>query len=291
MDDCSWSGGGMTSRISKLLGCLLRLKERGGVVSLTLFFALLAGCVEGAPDLQTLAQRQDAPAIAAAGQRQSFGKRQQVDPASASGDNSLKIVRTLPVPPAARQGREGAISPGDVLGILFFGVEKLNQDVRVDNAGNISMPLIGVVRAAGKTTRELERELVRRYGKSYLQNPQIAVQLKESMGQRFTINGEVRKPGILPLPPGGTLMQAVAQAGGFTQIGDPSKVFVFRKIGGKRYVAQYNVNAIQGGRAPDVRIYGGDVIVVFPSSTKVAMETLKGVLGLATSTRALVPAP
>ena len=124
-----------------------------------------------------------------------------------------------------------------------------------------------------------------------LHNPQITINGKESFGQRATVDGEVKKPGISPITPRSTLLQVLSQAQGFTLIGAPSKVFVFRNIGGQRYVAQYNVEAIRVGRRADPRIYGGDIVVTFPSSSKVAMQNLRDGLGLATSAGRLAVMP
>ena len=246
---------------------------------------LLAACAGGAPSLTPT----DASPTSAHGGGMQLGKQMR----HGRSDITLKVVRELPTPAASADGSRQAISPGDKLEVVVFNVKELNREVQVDAAGNISLPLIGIVRAAGKTARELERELTRRYGARYLQNPQIAVNVKESMGQRVTVNGEVKLPGIYPIAPHATLMQALALGRGFTPVADPQKVFVYRKIDGQQYVAQYDVEAIQAGRKRDPRVYGGDIIAVFPSSAKVAMENLKSVLGLASQAGrlAVIPLP
>lgn len=193
----------------------------------------------------------------------------------------LRVVKTLPSPSKTKGGLIQLISPNDLLEITFFGVEKLDRTVRVGSRGLISLPLIGEVTAVDKSVRQLEKELERTYGAKYLQSPQITINTKESFGQRVTVDGEVKTPGIYPVSAGSTLVQVISQAHGYTAIGDPSKVFIFRNVGGERLAARYNLESIRAGRQRDPRIYGGDVVVTFESTTKVAMENLRTVLGLA----------
>lgn len=209
----------------------------------------------------------------------------------ASASKSLRVVKTLPPPPQTKGGKIQLVSKGDEMEVVFFGIEKLDREVRVSSTGSISMPLIGSMPAEGKTVRQLELDLERAYGKSYLQNPQITINVKKSLGQRVTVNGEVKQPGIYPVGPGATLMQALAQAKGFTALGDPGKVYVFRNVGGEKYVAHYNVEQIQNGRLRDPRVYGNDVVVTFSSTAKVAMQNLKDIMGIARSATsfALIP--
>ena len=107
--------------------------------------------------------------------------------------------------------------------------------------------------------------------------------MKESAGQRVTVDGQVRKPGIYPVSSNATLLQVIAQAGGFQDIADESKLYVFREFGDKKLVANYNVSQIRTGKQQDPRIFGGDVIVSFASGTKIAARNLREALGIASS--------
>jgi polysaccharide export outer membrane protein len=153
------------------------------------------------------------------------------------------------------------------------------------------MPLIGVVQAAGKSIRQLEQELERAYGKSYLQSPDVTVFMKESAGQRVTIDGEVAKAGLYPVTANATLLDVIAMAGGFRDIADQNKVYVFREIGGRKLVANYSVAEIRSGRLANPRIYGGDVVMVFTSQSRVAMNNLKEALGMAANASRLAVIP
>ena len=81
----------------------------------------------------------------------------------------------------------------------------------------------------------------------------------------------------------------MAQAGGLNTIADPTKIYVYRDYKDEKLVANYNVKDIRSGRKPDPAIYGGDVVVVFSSSSKVAMQNLSQILGLATRAAVFVP--
>jgi polysaccharide export outer membrane protein len=199
----------------------------------------------------------------------------------AGGDPDLQLVAELPAPSASQGGLEDVVVVGDVLQVEVFGIDRLNRTTRVDSAGRLSLPLIGDVRAAGKTVRALEREIEARYGRDYLQAPSVSIQLKESAARRVTVEGEVGKPGSFPVATNTTLLQSLAEAGGFRKIADPSKVYVYRQVDNKKYVANYDVDAIRSGSRSDPKIYQGDIVVVFSSSSRVAWENLKDNLGVA----------
>jgi polysaccharide biosynthesis/export protein len=199
---------------------------------------------------------------------------------------NLQLVSSLPVPAGADGGTQ-KIAPNDLLDIAVFQVADLNRTVRVDDRGQISMPLIGQVSASGQSAQQLEQTLQARYGQNYLQNPVVTVFVKESSAQSVTMDGQFIKPGIYPVASQSTLMRSVALAGGLSQTADENKLYVFRKIGNQTLVSSYSAAAIRGGKMPDPRIYGGDVVVSFVSNRKVAMQNLREALGLAVSARGL----
>ncbi len=203
----------------------------------------------------------------------------------------LRVVRDLPPPTDTQDGQEQPLAPNDILEVDVFQADTLDRTVQIDSAGRISLPLIGAMQAAGKSVRVLENEIEAAYGRNYLQNPDVTVFLKESFGQRVTIDGEVAKAGVYPVSASSTLMETIALAGGFRPIADQSKVYVYRDVGGQKLVANYDVAEIRTGRKANPRIYGGDVIIVFTSQTKVAMQNLKEALGIATSASRLAIIP
>ncbi len=168
---------------------------------------------------------------------------------------------------------EYRVGAQDLLKISIFMNEELERELRVNSSGQISLPLIGVVQAGGKTVLELETEIAEKLSKSYLQNPQVTVFIKEFTSQRVTVEGAVKKAGIFPIMGRTTLLQAVALAGGTdNDIADDESVAVFRTVEGKRMVAKFNLQQIRGGNATDPQIYGDDIVVVNESKAKVGFK-------------------
>ena len=89
--------------------------------------------------------------------------------------------------------REYKISPYDSLQISVFQVQDLNRTINVNADGTITLPLVGKLTMAGKTTQQAEELLADRLRKSYLQSPQVSVSVAK-FGQRVTISGSVRSP-------------------------------------------------------------------------------------------------
>jgi polysaccharide export outer membrane protein len=194
------------------------------------------------------------------------------------GGDSLQVVKSLP-PPSSSAGAGQVIRTGDTLKVDFFGVDELDTTGQVDGHGVMALPLIGGVAAAGLVLEDFQADVTAKYRARYLQNPQITVGLEQTV----TLDGEFSKAGAYPVAANTTLLRVVAAAGNFTGLGDPTNVFIYRTIDGNDYVAKYNVEDIRAGRRPDERVYGGDIVVAFPSGMKVVGRNLSDALGLARS--------
>lgn len=169
---------------------------------------------------------------------------------------------------------EYRIGPSDLLTVTVFQVEDLDREVRVNNAGQISLPLIGVIEAAGLTVNELQAQIEARYAADYLQDPQVSVFVKEFASQRVTVSGAVEKPGIYPITSQLTLLQALALAEGMNEVASYDNVFVFRNANGERQFARFDIDAIQDGEQDDPVLMGEDIVVVDTSTGKVALQNL-----------------
>jgi len=187
---------------------------------------------------------------------------------TASGPSShVQVVNSTVLPPPSRadvvaENRPYLIGPFDTLTIDVFGIQELtNREIRADAAGRISFPLAGTIDAAGRTPAELEDEIERRLRPS-IRNPQVTVNLKETVSQVVTVDGEVRQPGLYPVVGRMTLMRAVARAQGLGEFARQSHVVIFRTVNGQRLAALYNLRAIRLGMYDDPEVYANDVIVV-----------------------------
>jgi polysaccharide biosynthesis/export protein len=164
------------------------------------------------------------------------------------------------------------IGPLDVLDISVFGVSELSGTVEVNDSGNVQLPVVGEISAAGKTAEEVQQDLTSRLGAEYLQDPQVRVTVKEFKSRNVTVAGQIANPGIYPLKGKTSLLQVVAMAGGFKEASD-STVLVLRKRGdGKRVAARFDVSAIEKGQTADPIVQPGDNIVAGESSIKGAYQ-------------------
>ncbi|GAA0708185.1 polysaccharide biosynthesis/export family protein [Dokdonella soli] len=169
-------------------------------------------------------------------------------------------------------GSDYRIGAQDLLEISVFGVPDLGRAVRVNSNGQISLPLVGGVQAGGRTIPELERDIGEKLAKTYLQNPQVSVFVKEFTSQRITLEGSLRNPGIYPITGKTSLLQAVAIAGGLDPLADLEGVVVFRHVHGKKAAALFNLRKIQAGQNEDPQVYGDDIVVVEQSGSKTALR-------------------
>jgi polysaccharide export outer membrane protein len=172
------------------------------------------------------------------------------------------------------------IGPRDVLEVTVFKVPDLSKVVQVSEVGTISYPLVGEVQAGGRTAREVEQDLTSTLGAKYLQNPQVSVFVKEYNSQRVTVEGSVKKPGVVPIQGGLSLIQAVALSGGFDDTAEET-IILFRKSDGKHLVGKFDVSQIRSSRAEDPQLEPGDVLVAPSSDIKMGMSYFLKALPLA----------
>jgi polysaccharide export outer membrane protein len=127
------------------------------------------------------------------------------------------------------------LDAGDKLRVVVFGQEGLSNSYAVDGAGKISMPLIGVVEARGRTTAELSRAIADQLRRGYVREPHVAVEVETH--RPFFILGEVTAAGQYSYVNGVTIETAVAIAGGFTPRAFKSHATVGRIIEGQTVYA------------------------------------------------------
>ncbi len=180
------------------------------------------------------------------------------------------------------------IGPQDLLELQIFGVVDLNRTVRVNSRGFISLPLIGLVQAAGLTSEQLESVLAEKLAKDYLQNPQVSVFIQEYTSQRVTVEGAVKKPGVYPLKGRTTLLQTLAIAEGLTSVADANGIKVFRTDPqtGNRTTLVYDLEKIRIGEMSDPDVRNEDIVQVGES---VGKSLAKGIIEFILPFRYLSP--
>src|SRR5690606_15190952 len=167
-------------------------------------------------------------------------------------------------------GSDYRIGAQDLLQITVFGLKDFDREVRVNSNGQISLPLVGVVKAGGVTIPELERSIEEKLKDGFLQDPQVSVFVKEFTSQRVTLEGALKKPGVYPITGRTTLLQAIAMAEGLDDLADLQGVVIFRTVKGRRMGAVFDIAKVRTGVVEDPQIYGDDLIVVEKSGSKSA---------------------
>ncbi len=109
---------------------------------------------------------------------------------------------------------EYRIGPEDVLNINIFEAQELNREVRVSAGGDISLPLLGSVRAAGLTPRELEFVLQELLHRTYMKDPHVSVFVHEMQSHPVSVMGAVRRPGVFQIRGSKTLLEVLSLAEG-----------------------------------------------------------------------------
>lgn len=145
------------------------------------------------------------------------------------------------------------LDSGDRLRIFVYGHPNLSRLYTVDQQGMVAVPLIGDVRARGRTTRSLGRAIAQRLGAQYVKDPQVTVDIAQN--RPFFILGEVRNAGQFPFVSGMTVQAAVAIAGGYADRAYERRIQITRR----------HVNGIieKMDVPPDYLVRPGDTLYVY----------------------------
>jgi protein involved in polysaccharide export with SLBB domain len=175
----------------------------------------------------------------------------QADPfrqpaASAARDENARPAQpnNAAVPVAGVSAPSGyVLSANDQVAVEVFGEDDLRTNGRLNGEGNLSLPLLGSIHLGGLSLSQAASRLTELYGRDYLVNPKVNIVLVGYAKRRFTVLGQVNRPGSYEMPDGSPegidLLEAIAMAGGYTRIAAPEKVSVRRgndllRVDGKR---------------------------------------------------------
>jgi polysaccharide export outer membrane protein len=170
---------------------------------------------------------------------------------------------------ANSQHREFLIGPEDVLDVTVWRNTELSKQVVVRPDGKITMPIIGDVQASGLTAEQVANEIAKRLKEFKGENPSVAVAVKEVNSYYVYVMGEVTKPGKLQLKSHTTVLQAIAQAGGFTTFASRGSIQVLRMTKNEAgYVREIRIPVKYGdlvdgkGEIGNFILKSGDTVVV-----------------------------
>ena len=154
------------------------------------------------------------------------------------------------------------LSANDQVAVEVFGEDDLRTNGRLNGEGNLSLPLLGSVHLGGLSLGQAASRLTELYGRDYLVNPKVNIVLVGYAKRRFTVLGQVNRPGSYEMPDGSPegvdLLEAIAMAGGYTRIAAPEKVSVRRGNELLRVDAKRQAKA---GRA-SFTVHPGDTVTV-----------------------------
>lgn len=217
------------------------------------------------------------PALSAGAGKPSPEAASPSGPATSSEKAMSQMSKDSGVPAQVMEKLSNAVSTEyiigaeDVLEITVWRNVDLSKIVQVRPDGRISMPIIRDMTAVGKTPSQLAEEMTNKL-KEYVQNPVVAVSLKEVNSSNVFVLGEVVKPGKYPLKSKTTLLQGITIAGGFTPIAARNQIVIFRFIenapGIKRLTASYDDIVLRGGITDNFELKSGDTVVI-PSEAMV----------------------
>jgi polysaccharide export outer membrane protein len=160
-------------------------------------------------------------------------------------------VKTLADQPQASQvlGKSNdsyLIGPGDILSVDVWKEPDLSKQVIVRLDGNISLPLVNDVKAAGLTCGALRKYLSIRY-RDYVEIAEVSVTLIESHSKKIYLVGKVNGPGEYVLQKNMTILQAISRAGGLGEWADAEDIRLIRRINGVEQTFRVDFEAIVTG--------------------------------------------
>jgi polysaccharide biosynthesis/export protein len=158
--------------------------------------------------------------------------------------------------------RPALIGPLDTIQVDVFNVPDLSREMQVDASGRIAMPLAGTIDARGKTAGELAAAIEQALRGRYVRNPEVTINIKSSVSQVVTVDGQVVEPGLYPVTNQMTLMRTIASAKGLSEFARQEDVVILRTVEGRKMAGLYNIGAIRRGTYDDPPIYANDVIIV-----------------------------
>ncbi len=156
------------------------------------------------------------------------------------------------------------LSHNDLIHVKVYQEDDLESKLRVGKDGYVTFPLLGPIKVGGRTVEEATEYIRSLLAKDYLVNPQVVVTIEEYAKRRFTVLGQVARPGTYDFPDEGTtdLLSAISTAGGFTRIAN-QKVVVTRQSGDRQQVIDVDTKRLRTDKAAKpFLLQPGDTITV-----------------------------
>jgi polysaccharide export outer membrane protein len=158
---------------------------------------------------------------------------------------------------------EYVIGPNDTLSVLFWRDKDMSADVVVRPDGNITLPLLNDIQAAGLTPEQL-RERILAEARRYIEDPSPTVVVKEINSRKVFITGQVEKAGPYPIAAPMTVLQLIAIAGGLKEFADGKNILVMRTENGRQVAHSFDYRELLKGKnlRQNIELKPGDTVVV-----------------------------
>lgn len=167
------------------------------------------------------------------------------------------------------------LRPSDQIAVTVFREPDLSlESVRIGVEGNVSLPMLGSIPAAGMTAEQLEQDVTRRFAAVGLKTPMVSVNITEYASHLVIVEGAVDKPGVYTFQPGARLSAAIAMASGPRRTAKTEQVAVFRESHEGIMVAKFDYAQVQQGTMLDPVLQPGDRVVMGTNGLSVFWEDL-----------------
>jgi protein involved in polysaccharide export with SLBB domain len=166
------------------------------------------------------------------------------------------------IPPAQPVDVTSGLNSGDTFEVRVFGEEDVGGSFQVQEDGSIVFPLLGRLEVLGKTQGQLAGMLEQQLADGYLRDPQVTVVLTARENLEVSVLGQVQKPGTFAYVEKLTLVQAVSDAGGLTEIAHKRRVKLTRRTAAGQETFEVSIPAITEGRESDIPLQPGDIVFV-----------------------------
>ena len=177
----------------------------------------------------------------------------------ACGDNPPVIYPTI----APFDDTKLSLGPGDKLELTIFnGAKEIRATYSLDGSGQMEVQFIGSVAAGGKTIRAVQEEIQTRLADGYLNSPVVSLTVVEINSLKCSVFGQVIHNGSIKFTPGMTIVEAIAQSGGFSPLARKNMVQVTRSLEGKKSTYNIPVELIAEGKRPNFQMMPGDAVFV-----------------------------
>jgi protein involved in polysaccharide export with SLBB domain len=167
--------------------------------------------------------------------------------------------------PAPGIQRSYVLTPSDVLELKVYQEDDLLTRAPIGPDGNITLPLLGSIQVAGKTAMEAAATIRSLFEQDYLVNPQISLTIVEYAKRRFSIMGQVYKPGPFEMPfdQEFDLFSAISMAVLYTRLASHKKITVQRTVNGETQNIKVDAEALsKNPKAPRFIIEPGDTVII-----------------------------